>query len=102
MSEICTLICWVFVSCENPFNEVCTFLERFNKITFTRSCTIKLYDILKVKNALVKYVYHAAIYTICDLDSSETKYFQCKTAKEVEETADHRAHKTTQEQMAAM
>jgi hypothetical protein len=90
------------VSCENPFREVCAFFERFNKITFTRSCTIKLYDILKVKNALVKYVYYVAIYTICNLDTRETKYVQYKIGKEVEETADHRSHKTTQDNVAAM
>jgi hypothetical protein len=69
------------VSCENPFREICTFLERFNKITFTRSGTINLYDILKVKNALVKYVYHVVIYTICNLDTSETKYIQYEIGK---------------------
>ena len=90
------------MSCENPFREICTFLERFNKITFTRSCTIKLYDILKVKNVLVKYVYHVAVYTICNLDTSENKYVLNELGKEVEDTADHRAHKTTQEQMAAV
>ena len=82
------------MSCENPFREICTFLERYNKITFTCSCTIKIYDILKVKNALVKYVYHVALYTICSLDTSESKNVQYEIGKEVEETANHRAHNT--------
>ena len=57
---------------------------------------------LKVNNALVNYVYHIAIYRICNLDTSETKYVQYEIGKEVQETADHRAHKTTQDQMAEM
>ena len=90
------------MSCEIPFREMCTLLERFNKITFTRSCTIKLNDTLKVKNALVKYIYHVAVYATCNLGTSENKYVLYELGKEVEETANHCAHKTTQEQMAAM
>ena len=92
------------MSYENPFREIYTFLERFNKIAFTQSCTIKLYYILKVKNALVKYVYHVAVYTISNLDTSETKYSYVlyEIGKEFKEATGHRAHKTTQDQMAAV
>jgi hypothetical protein len=34
---------------------------------FIYVCTIKLYDILKVRNAPVKFVYFVSDYTICSL-----------------------------------
>jgi hypothetical protein len=43
-----------------------TLLMNLNKIAFN-ACTIKLYDILKAKNTLVKCAYCVTQYAVCSL-----------------------------------
>jgi len=51
---------------ENQPSEGCTFFSDINEMAFTwvpRNC----FDILKVKNALVKSLYHATEYAVLNL-----------------------------------
>jgi hypothetical protein len=52
---------------QNRLTECCTFLMGVNEISYIRACNIKPHGILKVNNALVKFVDCVTECTICDI-----------------------------------